>query len=532
MHESEERFRSLFENMQEGFAYCRMIYQPGMPPDFIYLAVNVAFENLTGLKDAVGRRVSELIPGVQQSNPDIFEIYGRVASTGNPERFETLLPRMGRRFSVSAYCPRDGHFIAIFNNVTERKQAEEALLETNRRLQFAIAAGHLGIWEWNIVADVTVWNDKMFELNGVSKDSFRPGQSAWLRCLHPDDREEALRTVQATLHGERSFSQQYRVVHPDGTVKHIMADALVIRDANGKPTQLIGLNRDITENKLAIARLDESERRFRQVVEGAPQGIFVQTDGFFRYLNPAAVALFGADSPAQLAGVSSFDRIHPDDRVMVAERMRILQEKREHVPLLEERYLRLDGAVIEVEVNAAPFTFEGCEGAVVFFRDISERKQAERERTQLEEQFRQAQKMESIGRLAGGVSHDFNNLLTVINGYTDLMSRALKDGDPLKEWVTEIGKAGEKASALTRQLLAFSRKQILVPKPLDLGSLVAENRDMLHRLLGEDIDLDGSGSGLRPGDGRSGTTSPGSDESGGECAGRHAARRDTHHPNR
>ena len=97
--------------------------------------------------------------------------------------------------------------------------------------------------------------------------------------------------------------------------------------------------------------------------------------------------------------------------------------------------------------------------------------------------------MESIGRLAGGVSHDFNNLLTVINGYANLLSRRLKEGDPLRDWVLEISKAGEKAADLTRQLLAFSRKQILVPKPLDLNSMVAESRDMLRRLLGEDIEL-------------------------------------------
>ena len=361
--------------------------------------------------------------------------------------------------------------------------------DTNRRLQFAVAAGHLGIWEWDIEADVTVWNDKMFELYGVSRDGFRPSRLAWLTSLHPDDRAMAIETALATMNGQRGYSQEYRVVTPDGTVKYIKADALLVRDANGKPTQMVGLNQDITESKLAIARLDESETRFRQVVEGAPSGIFVQTDGYFRYLNPAALALYGAETSAQLIGQPFMERVHPDCREMVAERVRTLREEGQNPPLLELQHLRLDGSVFDVQVTAAPFTFGASESSVCFLRDISDRKRAERERSQIEEQFRHAQKMESIGRMAGGVSHDFNNLLTVINGYTDLLSRALKEGDPLRDWVAEIGKAGEKAAGLTRQLLAFSRKQILAPKPLDLNSTVVENRDMLHRLLGEDIDL-------------------------------------------
>jgi two-component system cell cycle sensor histidine kinase/response regulator CckA len=487
--QAESRFRSLFENMQEGIAYCRVLREPGKPDDYRYLAVNPAFETLTGLKQAVGKKVSELIPGIQESNPELFEIYGRVASTGKPESFETRVHPVNMYFSISVYCPREGHFVAILTDITERKLAEEALRETNRRLEFATAAGHLGIWERDLKADLSFWNDKMYELYGVSKESFVSCRSAWLNCLHPDDRAAIIQADESALRGERDLSHDYRVVHPDGTIRHIKADGLLLRDADGKPIRVIGLNRDITESRLALARLDESEKRFRQVVEGAPQGIFVQIDGIFRYVNPAALTLFGAATPEQLLGQPFMDRVHPDSHTVIRGRLRALREELQPVPLLEERYLRLDGTIFDVEVTAAPFTFEGTESAIVFFRDITSRKLAEVERGKLEEQFRQAQKMESIGRLAGGVAHDFNNLLTVINGYSDLLSRTLREGDPLVDWVSEIAKAGDKAASLTRQLLAFSRKQILVPKPFDLGAMVAENREMLHRLLGEDIEL-------------------------------------------
>ena len=125
VRESEQRYRSLFENMLDGYAYCRMIYEDGAPADFVYLDVNSAFERLTGLRDAVGRKVTEIIPGVRQDNPELFEIYGRVAHSGQPESFETYLESLGIWFSVSVYSPQAQHFVAIFENTTERKRAEE-----------------------------------------------------------------------------------------------------------------------------------------------------------------------------------------------------------------------------------------------------------------------------------------------------------------------------------------------------------------------------------------------------------------------
>ncbi len=124
---SENRYRSLFENLLEGFAYCRIILEDDQPQDFVYLAVNSAFEKLTGLKDVVGKKVTEVIPGIKDSNPELFEIYGRVALGGEPERFETWLEPLAIWFSVYVYSFEKGYFIAVFDNVTERKRAEEEI---------------------------------------------------------------------------------------------------------------------------------------------------------------------------------------------------------------------------------------------------------------------------------------------------------------------------------------------------------------------------------------------------------------------
>lgn len=130
-----ERYRSLFENMLEGFAYCKILVEHGTPQDFIYIAVNSAFEKLTGLKDVIGKKVSEVIPGIRESNPELLRIYSRVALTGTPERFETYIDSLGIWFSVAVYSPEKEYFIAVFDNITERKKAEEKLKEQLDELQ-------------------------------------------------------------------------------------------------------------------------------------------------------------------------------------------------------------------------------------------------------------------------------------------------------------------------------------------------------------------------------------------------------------
>ncbi len=135
LRESEQHYRSLFENMLNGFAYCRMLYDGDRPVDFIYLAVNAAFGALTGLKDVEGRKVSEVIPGIRESDPALFATYGRVARTGRPERLEYHLVAMKMWFALAVYSPRPDHFVAIFDTITERKAAEQRLHEQLSELQ-------------------------------------------------------------------------------------------------------------------------------------------------------------------------------------------------------------------------------------------------------------------------------------------------------------------------------------------------------------------------------------------------------------
>jgi PAS domain S-box-containing protein len=132
---SEERYRSLFENMVEGYAYCQMIFEEGQATDWVYLVVNDAFEKLTGLKDVAGKKVSQVIPGIQETDPGLLEIYSRVAQTGKPEKFEVFLEALRMWFSISVYSPEKGFFVAVFDVITERKRVEEEIRRLNLELE-------------------------------------------------------------------------------------------------------------------------------------------------------------------------------------------------------------------------------------------------------------------------------------------------------------------------------------------------------------------------------------------------------------
>lgn len=230
----------------------------------------------------------------------------------------------------------------------------------------------------------------------------------------------------------------------------------------------------------------ETEERFRTIVQTAPDGIFiVDFSSRFLEVNQAACMQLGY-TREELLQRSVYD-ILPSRFVdsMTAR----LQGTTDAVETYESCHRRSDGGEVPVELKVRRMRFAGQSALVAIARDVTERKRAEQERARLEEQLRQAQKLESVGRLAGGIAHDFNNLLTVINGYGDLLLKELHAADPFRYQLEEIRKAGERASRLTQQLLAFSRKQVTSPKPLNLNAVIRNSEQMLRRLMGEDIEL-------------------------------------------
>ena len=229
--------------------------------------------------------------------------------------------------------------------------------------------------------------------------------------------------------------------------------------------------------------LRQSESRYRSLVQSAVYGIYRSSvDGRFLDVNPALIHMLGYDSADEVV------KLDPQREVFVepAEHERLLQEfhRTGCLDSAEVRWKRKDGSVITVRLSgrAATELDEADQALEIIAEDITERRA-------LEDQFRQAQKMEAVGRLAGGVAHDFNNLLMVVSGYTEVLMEALDQNDPLLVKVQAIQQAADRATTLTRQLLAFSRKQLLELKVVDVNSIVADMERLLRPLIGENIDL-------------------------------------------
>ena len=246
--------------------------------------------------------------------------------------------------------------------------------------------------------------------------------------------------------------------------------------------------RDTSELKRAEEQLKTSENKFRMAFMTGADAFSISTleEGLILDVNDRFTEVYGY-SRDEACGkpVTGLGLYASSDR----DRLLLELAANGHVENLEFQARRKDGELRSVLLSASLLQSDGRELLLAVTRDITEQKRAEAEKIKLEDQFRQAQKLESIGRLAGGVAHDFNNLLTVINGYGDLLLGEYKSGNPLRKWVEEIRQAGERATNLTRQLLAFSRKQMVEPGPMYLHSLVAECHSMLQRLIGEAIEL-------------------------------------------
>ncbi|MCC6698307.1 MAG: PAS domain S-box protein [Candidatus Hydrogenedentes bacterium] len=329
---------------------------------------NSAFSTLTGysLDEVIGRNPNKLIKSDAHDDAYYENMWttildGRVwrGEVINRKKDGTLYTEEMSITPVRDDAGAIVRFVAIKQDITERKRAEETLREAEERLRRAVSAGSVGLWDWNLRTHAMHYSAECKRQLGYAEEEIGDAFSEWVDRLHPDDRESALHNVNRSLANPQiPYGQEFRLQHKDGSYRWILVQGTLMLDEEGKPARMLGTNIDITERK------------------------------------------------------------------------------------------------------------------------------------RLEEQFLQAQKMEGIGRLAGGVAHDFNNLLSVINGYADFALESIPKGKPLHEDIQQIRFAGDKAAGLTRQLLAFSRRQVLQPEIVHLPWLLADIEKMLRRLIGEDIELD------------------------------------------
>jgi len=369
--------------------------------------------------------------------------------------------------------------------VVEHQRAEETLRESEEKFRqladnvtdvFYMTSPDMRTIHYVSPAYEQIW--------GRTVASVHANPLQWAEAILPEERERVFAMFSRLAAEETSVSVEYRIARPDGTVRWISSRGFQVRDAAGKVIRITGIASDITERK----RAEEELRLLGSAVEQSKESIVI-TDAELDLPGPRI--LFVNPAFTQMTGYTAAEAIGKTPRILqgphtdktVLRRLRQNLERGE-VFAGEAINYRKDGKEFNLEWQIAPLRNAG--GKITHFvaiqRDITERKR-------LEAQLVQSQKMETVGKLAGGVAHEFNSILTAIIGQSELLLGDLPDGSPLAKNATEINQAAGRAATLTRQLLAYGRKQILRPESLDLNHVLASMEGMLHHLMGNDVDL-------------------------------------------
>ncbi len=305
--------------------------------------------------------------------------------------------------------------------------------------------------------------------------------------------EELAREGQAKADPHRSRTVDLELRRKDGSTVWAEVKVSFVRDADGRARGMVAVVRDISAWREAQQALRRSEERLRQIIDLVPHFVFAKDiDGRFLLVNQAVAEVYGT-TVEELTGKTDADFAQSDEEVrhFRADDLEVIQSGRPKL-IREERITDSTGRTRHLQTVKIPFTTAGTGTPAVLgvATDITERKQAEEKLEEREEQLRQVQKMRAIGQLAGGLAHDFNNLLTVVLGNVQPLLDALAPGERWRAEAEQILYAAERAAALTRQLLAFSRRQLLTPAVLDVNQVVTETEQMLRRLIGERIELE------------------------------------------
>ncbi len=388
--------------------------------------------------------------------------------------------------STSEATERDGdgkvlRFIGTTQDITARKEVEAELIRLKKHLEHAQEYAHLGSWELDPKTGKGYWSDEVFRLHHLPvKDGIPDFYTEYMDCVHPDDREEFIKSHTRNIEEKAETRLVFRTNPESGPVRYLQSNVNVTLDKNDEIELLFGTCQDITERIL-------QEKEYKELIDDMTETIWViDLDGNLIDVNKSAVDLLGYSKKELLAiGIHGIDAsLEREDIKALARAM-----PSDKIQKFETLHRTKGGKSIPVEIYSSLVTYQGKQVILSIARDITERIHGEEERKKLQSQLIQAQKMESIGRLAGGVAHDFNNMLSVIIGYAELASEKLALDDPLKDDLNEILKAAQQSAQITNQLLAFARKQTVAPRVIDLNRRVESMLKMLHRLIGEDIDL-------------------------------------------
>jgi diguanylate cyclase (GGDEF)-like protein/PAS domain S-box-containing protein len=372
--------RALIMNMLEGYAYCKMLFADGIPHDFAYLEVNPAFLQLTGLNDVIGKNVSEVIPGIQLSNPELFEIYGRVASTGNPERFETYISELSIWLTISVYCPELGYFVATFDNITKRKEKEFALANSEEQFRLMFENTLQGVVFQNERGEIYLANQKAQDILGLTLNQMQGRTSIdprW-KSIHEDGSDflgETHPAMVALKSGKSVEDVIMGVFNPDSNqTRWIKISAVPLKGSvTNQLTQVFTSFDDITVQRANEIALNENEGNLKLFIEHAPS-MLAMFNTEMQYIAVSGIwKKVYALGDRNIIGVSHYD-LFPE----IPERWKKIHRRclaGEVIRAEEDHFERADGTVQWLRWEVRPWhKGDGSIGGVIFFsEDITER---------------------------------------------------------------------------------------------------------------------------------------------------------------
>lgn len=504
LRESELRYRTLFENSLDGIMLTA--------PDGRVFSANPAACRMLGYTEEELRLLGR--EGVvDSSDPNLARLLAERQERGTAAGELTFRRSDGTTVPVEIssviFTDQRGRLSAnmILRDISERRRIAKALRIERERMDFVVRAAEVGIWELNVQTGENVFNESWAALIGYTLEELQPHEYAtWSRLVHPDDFKEVEPLLQRCMQGIDSFYEaEFRMCHKNGEWRWILSRGRVMTyDPAGRPLAMYGIHIDVTERRRVTDQLRQEQEYYRDLVDTAPGGIYRirirpevgrPSNDFFPFqlvhdlISPRYCYILSLDRQTlESCPESVAARIHIDDR---ADFVQACLEALEKLQTFSwQGRLDKDGEIAWVSFDAIPRLLD--DGDVLFtgiLTDITARKRAEQDQEELKAQLAQAQRLESVGLLAGGVAHDFNNALGVILGYAEMALGRVDESSPLHEALSEIYSSARRSTEITQQLLTFSRQQNVHPHTLSLNEVVGRVSKMLGRLIGEDITL-------------------------------------------
>jgi len=487
LKEHEKRYRELVARISSGVAVYEAV-DGGR--DFIFKDINPAGGHISKVRreDIIGRSLLTVFPGAQEIG--LFRALQRVWNTGNAEHLPAVLYQDGRISHWTEnhlYKLPSNEIVAVYDDVTEQKHLEESLRTVALAVEHSSDAIGMSTPE-----GMHYYQNKAFtDLFGEVGE--HPLQTELENTFLG---REIMDTVKAGTPWRGELKSRDKNKDPID----ILMRAYAIKDNSGSIQGLVGLITDITAQKRAESELHEIRQLLEAALAQLPLGVLIVKgpDISVQFVNQTFLVLHAID-PQDSEGIhalkayTAWQAYRPDGSPYPFEELPLCRALTHGKTTCDEQHVIRDmqGVKRWITVNAAPIRDKegNIISAIVLIEDISKRKEAEEEQTGLRARLAQAEKMESVGRLAGGVAHDFNNMLMVIGGYTEMALQDLGPDHPVRMAMNEIHQAVARAAEITRQLLAFTRKQPRNPRPLDLNEVIEDLLKMLRRLIGEHIEL-------------------------------------------